>query len=598
MEKKEDKPKKAGKQKAAAAPAKKEQKPVASIPLEELKKYQSFGVIGTIRLEPDKTPGRAPESLLSVGIHAAKDPDPGITVTGTIRLEESGIRQFCAMVAGMISSILPDEAESCPALLSRLSVTLDDQRTILSCKTSEAAGIAGALMAESANPDLKSVKAAEALNRDESGRCQWDEIALKVTDPELFPFLMAELKKKQYQGHIDRESLKQLPATNKKYRSLWQQAHRQASAALRRAKGIQAPIQKAGAAGAITKSIENLTFPSSEELRTMFSIARFERLPGLSGEGPANTFDSLGRLYPMSDAVDKLEKINTLKNGMLAYLFSVINETQNEPGDNTFKIYVPRAARDIGLDPRQRLPLQSANKENKFYAPEVQSEAGSESYNELIKNAFLELTADMESMVGVLPNGDMYRALSFQKYDAENKTLTYSSPLLFKMHDLSYPGDSRTSRAVNRLMHSNAANDPPAALELTHAILSGLLERGTSKEKGRKETEYKIKYSTLIFQNCPQLAHDLAEIDRRGHLDPDNEEYIQYPLQYKNAILKRVFNKASEIIFKKSDAFSYWVNLKFNPTDKKTGYILAPTQSTLDRNLVITHEGRPKKNNQ
>lgn len=133
---------------------------------------------------------------------------------------------------------------------------------------------------------------------------------------------------------------------------------------------------------------------------------------------------------------------------------------------------------------------------------------------------------------------------------------------------------------------------------MTQAIFSGLLERGTSKEKGQKQIEYRIKYSTLIFRNCPQLAHDLAEIDRRGRLTPDDEEYIQYPLQFKNTILKRVFNKASEIIFKKSDAFSYWVNLKFSPADKKTGYILAPTQSTLDRNLVITHEGKPKKVNQ
>lgn len=603
MEKKEDKPKKAGKQKAAAAPAKKEQKPVASIPLEELKKYQSFGVIGTIRLEPDKTPGRAPESLLSVGIHAAKDPDPGITITGTIRLEESGIRQFCAMVAGMISSILPDEAEAYPALLSRLSVTLDDQRTILSCKTSEAAGIAGVLMAESANPDLKSVKAAEALNRDESGRCQWDEIVLKVTDPELFPFLMAELQKEQYKGHIDRESLEQLPASNKRYKSLWQQAKGQANIARRKASKAQTPKQKADAAGAITTSIANLTMPSSKELQTVLSRAYIERLPGLSKDGPANTFDCFGRLYPHSDAASQLEEIERIRSSILGYFLSVIDETQNDPGDSTFKLYAPQFARDIKLDPRNRLPVQYANKEKSAFPVQIRNDPGEKEYSELLRGAIMELTADFESMIGALPNGDRYRVLSFQEYDAEARIFTFSAPFLFKLHDLAKPEKSREARAVNRIIHSSAAKDDPAAFELANAIIIALLRRGdrdtthrTIEEKKKdKQVIYRTRYSSLIHDYCPQLLHELEEIERKSKLDPENPEYVKYPTQSKNDLLKKTFNKASEIIFKKSDVLKIWPGLKFSPTDKKTGYLLAPTQSALDRNLVITHSGKVKK---
>ena len=555
-----------------------------------------MGAIGALKVAMDEDgQEEAPDTILSV-INHEKGAEDGVLTAAALRMTEISIKQFCSMLA----LLLPDASETndeASKLLEYVSASLDND-VIFTCKTADAPETVSAILAEVSKPEYKSVKAAELMQKYEDKRRQWDEFILRAEYPDLYPFLMAELKKKQYRGILREYDLEKLPATNSKYNSLWQQAKGQANAAKRRTEGTQTPKQKAEAAGAITTSIGNLTFPSNEELRTMLSIAQFERLPGLSGESPENTFDNLGRLYPMSDAVDKLEKINTLRLGILAYFLSIISETQNEPGDSTFKFYAASAARDIKLDPRHQLPLQSANKEEKFYAPQTQNKPESKSYDELVKDAIMELTADAESLVGILPNGYMYRALSFQKYDAESKVFTYSSPLLFKLNDMTHPQNSRAARAVNRLIHSSAANDPPAALELTQAIFSGLLERGTNKEKGQKQIEYRVKYSTLIFRSCPQLAHDLAEIDRRGRLTPDDEEYIQYPLQFKNTILKRVFNKASEIIFKKSDAFSYWVNLKFSPADKKTGYILAPTQSTLDRNLVITHEGKPKKVNQ
>ena len=62
--------------------------------------------------------------------------------------------------------------------------------------------------------------------------------------------------------------------------------------------------------------------------------------------------------------------------------------------------------------------------------------------------------------------------------------------------------------------------------------------------------------------------------------------------QKKNKKLKDVFGAAYRIIRDKSDAFTYYKNLTFSVMNSKTDAIITPTQSQLNGNLIITHEGK------
>ena len=446
-----------------------------------------MGAIGALKVAMDEDgQEEAPDTILSVTNHE-KGAEDGILTAAALRMTEISIKQFCSMLA----LLLPDASETndeTSKLLEYVSASLDND-VIFTCKTADAPETVSAILAEVSKPEYKSVKAAELMQKYEDKRRQWDEFILRAEYPDLYPFLMAELKKKQYRGILREYDLEKLPATNSKYNSLWQQAKGQANAAKRRAEGTQTPKQKAEAAGAITTSVANLTFPSSEALQTALSRAHVERLPGLSGDAPANTFDCFGRLFPNSDAVSQLEEINRIRSGLLGYFLSIVDETQNEPGDSTFKIYAPQFARDIKLDPRNRLPLQYADKEKAALPLQIRKDTGDKEYSELLRGAILELTAEFESLIGTMPNGDRYRVLSFQNYDADSRTLTYSSPFLFKIHDESQPTKSREARAVNKLIHSSAANESPRDLEVVTAILGGLRRQGHDKPDNRRKEE-------------------------------------------------------------------------------------------------------------
>ena len=140
----------------------------------------------------------------------------------------------------------------------------------------------------------------------------------------------------------------------------------------------------------------------------------------------------------------------------------------------------------------------------------------------------------------------------------------------------------------NTLVHSSIAKERnKTAVELVYLITTGLLQRGytpdiqTYRKKDAKtqypeRITYSIKFRTLI-NDAPLL---------RGRIQSYNSATD------KNKALRRAFDKAYQLLKKKTDAGEWFVNLQYSN--------IIPTMSTLDDELTFTHDGRngdykPKK---
>ena len=198
-----------------------------------------------------------------------------------------------------------------------------------------------------------------------------------------------------------------------------------------------------------------------------------------------------------------------------------------------------------------------------------------------------------ENCVGILPGlKTVSKLFTIIQIDWQNQTITIAIPYilkLFEILDSKNKFERKTKQGAlydferpyhNMLVYSSIASERnKTAVEIVYIITNGLLQRGftpdirTYRRKDAK-TEYpdRITYSPSFRT----IIHDAPIL--RGRIN----SYAT--VQDKNKAIRRAFEKAYELIDKKTDASKYFCKLNINR--------VIPTMQTLDDKLYITHEGR------
>lgn len=206
-----------------------------------------------------------------------------------------------------------------------------------------------------------------------------------------------------------------------------------------------------------------------------------------------------------------------------------------------------------------------------------------------------------ENCVGIMPGTQTVSKLfSIIQLDMKNQTMTFAVPYIMRLFEVLGEKnhiEKKTRKGAlidyqqpyhNTLVHSDIAKERnKTAVELVYLITTGLVQRGftpdiqTYRKKGAKtqypeRVTYSISFRSLI-NDAPLL---------RGRIQSYKET------SNKNNALRRAFEKAYQLIDKKTDAAEWFVDLHGNR--------IIPTMATLDDKLTFTHNGRngdykPKK---
>lgn len=206
-----------------------------------------------------------------------------------------------------------------------------------------------------------------------------------------------------------------------------------------------------------------------------------------------------------------------------------------------------------------------------------------------------------ENCVGIMPGTQTVSKLfSIIQLDMKNQTMTFAVPYIMRLFEVLGEKnhiEKKTRQGAlidyqqpyhNTLVHSSIAKERnKTAVELVYLITTGLLQRGyipdiqTYRKKGAKtqypeRVTYSISFRSLI-NDAPLL---------RGRIQSYKD------VSNKNNALRRAFEKAYQLIDKKTDAAEWFVDLHGNR--------IIPTMATLDDDLIFTHNGRngdykPKK---
>lgn len=206
-----------------------------------------------------------------------------------------------------------------------------------------------------------------------------------------------------------------------------------------------------------------------------------------------------------------------------------------------------------------------------------------------------------ENCVGIMPGTQTVSKLfSIIQLDMKNQTMTFAVPYIMKLSEVLAEKnhvEKKTRQGAlidyqqpyhNTLVHSSIAKERnKTAVELVYLITTGLMQRGylpdiqTYRKKGAKtqypeRVTYSISFRSLI-NNAPLLRRRIQSYKETSN---------------KNNALRRAFEKAYQLIDKKTDAAEWFVDLHGNR--------IIPTMATLDDELTFTHNGRngdykPKK---
>jgi hypothetical protein len=198
-----------------------------------------------------------------------------------------------------------------------------------------------------------------------------------------------------------------------------------------------------------------------------------------------------------------------------------------------------------------------------------------------------------ENCVGIMPGTQTVSKLfSIIQLDMKNQTMTFAVPYIMKLSEVLAEKnhvEKKTRQGAlidyqqpyhNTLVHSSIAKERnKTAVELVYLITTGLLQRAyvkdikTYRKKGAntqypERVTYSISFRSLI-NDAPLL---------RGRIQSYND------VKDKNRALRRAFEKAYELIDKKTDAAEWFIDLQGNR--------IIPTMTTLDDELIFTHNGR------
>lgn len=206
-----------------------------------------------------------------------------------------------------------------------------------------------------------------------------------------------------------------------------------------------------------------------------------------------------------------------------------------------------------------------------------------------------------ENCVGIMQGTQTVSKLfSIIQLDMKNQTMTFAVPYIMKLSEVLAKKnhvEKKTRQGAlidyqqpyhNILVHSSIAKERnKTAVELVYLITTGLVRRAyrpdikTYRKKDAKtqhpeRVTYSISFRSLI-NDAPLL---------RGRIQSYKD------VKDKNRALRRAFEKAYELIDKKTDAAEWFIDLQGNR--------IIPTMTTLDDELIFTHNGRngdykPKK---
>lgn len=218
-------------------------------------------------------------------------------------------------------------------------------------------------------------------------------------------------------------------------------------------------------------------------------------------------------------AKDKESKIEAagIDQPLLRQLFAATMKAYLCNYGNSITVYLPSFAREMNID------VSGANKK-----AEAKTKGKDPGINHNANDFFKKLKA-LESLNGVWQGGSFYRVFVLEGYEAEQNTLTFSSPWLFKIaRELLQTPASKKTRAdgsimweitgISSLMKPSivSARSKPT-VEILATLLVGLQQYGTKPEAKRhpgkkyrdKElVEYTISFKTLI-ERIPLIMENL-----------------------------------------------------------------------------------------
>lgn len=206
-----------------------------------------------------------------------------------------------------------------------------------------------------------------------------------------------------------------------------------------------------------------------------------------------------------------------------------------------------------------------------------------------------------ENCVGIMPGTQTVSKLfSIIQLDMKNQTMTFAVPYIMKLSEVLAEKnhvERKTRQGAlidyqqpyhNTLVHSSIAKERnKTAVELVYLITTGLLQRGYVPDvKTYRRKDAKTKYPERVTYSISfrSLINDAPLL--RGRIQSYKD------VKDKNRALRRAFEKAYELIDKKTDAAEWFIDLQGNR--------IIPTMTTLDDDLTFTHNGRngdykPKK---
>lgn len=189
----------------------------------------------------------------------------------------------------------------------------------------------------------------------------------------------------------------------------------------------------------------------------------------------------------------------------------------------------------------------------------------------------------LEKLIGLTPDGSIYRVFTFLKYEASTDSYSFACPFINRVilnleekNQVEYKSKTKglvsyNAPHINFLLHSTLHKERnERAIEIVMALTNLMLQRAgeyTRKPTGRDRFDAHIKYSTLISY-CPLLEASLENCPDKAH---------------KNRILKSAFTKAATLLKEKTDAYTYFENLKISN--------MSVTNSTLDETIRISFTG-------
>ena len=300
-----------------------------------------------------------------------------------------------------------------------------------------------------------------------------------------------------------------------------------------------------------------------------------------------------GRFY--DGRPTKHEHINS---SILQALLKVALDNPRSEDDRYFYIHVPTLAKELNehyitsldeYDEHGKIKEEAAQQRSAAEAAEKQAKADGEktAYN---PPNFMDLITDLNYWVGVL-NGLPTQLVSINQVDYKSNTIRVDLPYVYdviRANDDKRKLDAEKKEikvinpGYNFLLHSSIATEKDkAAVDLAITIINRILQRGTRNfesdeesdepaEKEKKTITLKVKYKDLIEETpALKMAYNAASS------------------KYKYNILDRKFRTAFKILKKKTDIYSYYIDLNIPNTP--------PTTKTLDNYLVITHQGINKK---